>query len=81
MLKYYLDQNLDSLSANDDDAKKSEKFYKALVIDRNARMAERIGEFIKKQPTFIAIGALHLPNDVGVIALLRKKGFTVEPVL
>jgi len=81
VLKYYLDQNLDSLSANDDDAKKSEKFYKALVIDRNARMAERIGEFIKKQPTFIAIGALHLPNDVGVIALLRKKGFTVEPVL
>ena len=81
VLKYYLDQNLDSLSANDDDSKKSEKFYKALVIDRNERMANRIGEFIKKQPTFIAIGAMHLPGDAGVIALLRKKGFTVEPVL
>lgn len=81
VLKYYLDQDLDSLSASDDDSKKAEKFYKALVIDRNERMANRIGEFIKKQPTFIAIGAMHLPGDVGVIALLRKKGFTVEPVL
>jgi uncharacterized protein len=81
VLKYYLGQDLDSLSANDDDSKKSEKFYKALVIDRNERMASRIGEFIKKQSTFIAIGALHLPGDAGVITLLRKKGFTVEPVL
>jgi uncharacterized protein YbaP (TraB family) len=81
VLKYYLDQDLDSLSTSDDDAKKSEKFYKALVVDRNARMANRMAEFIKKQSTFIAIGALHLPGDIGVIALLRKKGFTVEPVL
>ena len=81
VLKYYLDQDLDSLSANDSDTKKEEKFYKALVVDRNERMANRIGEFIKKQPTFIAIGALHLPGDIGVIGLLRKKGFTVEPVI
>jgi len=81
VLKYYLDQDLDSLSANDNEDKKSEKFYKALVVDRNKRMANRMAEFIKKEPTFIAIGALHLPGDIGVIALLRKKGFTVEPVL
>ena len=81
VLKYYLDQDLDSLSANDTEDKKSEKFYKALLVDRNARMATRMSELIKKQPTFIAVGALHLPGDIGVIALLRKKGFTVEPVL
>jgi uncharacterized protein YbaP (TraB family) len=51
------------------------------VVDRNERMTNRIAEFIKKQPTFIAIGALHLPGDIGVIARLRKKGFTVVPVL
>jgi uncharacterized protein YbaP (TraB family) len=81
VLKYYLGQDLDSLSANDDDIQKSEKFYKALVVDRNERMANRISEFIRKQPTFIAIGALHLPGDLGVINRLRKKGFAVEPVL
>jgi hypothetical protein len=80
VLQYYLDQNLDSLAASDDDAKKPEKFYKALVTDRNTRMATRIAEFIKKKPAFIAIGALHLPGDQGVIAQLREKGFTVEPV-
>jgi uncharacterized protein YbaP (TraB family) len=60
--------------------KKSEKFYKALVTDRNERMSDRIAKFIKQQPTFIAIGALHLPGEKGVIGLLRKKGFKVEPV-
>ena len=70
VLKYYLAQDLDSLSANDDDSKKSENFYKTLVTDRNERMANRMGEFIKKQSTFIAIGAMHLPGDAGVIALL-----------
>ncbi|HWB64494.1 MAG TPA: TraB/GumN family protein [Chitinophagales bacterium] len=80
VLKYYLTQDLDSLNASDDDINKPEKFYKALVTDRNVRMATRIMGFIKKQQTFIAIGALHLPGKDGVIELLRKKGFTVEPV-
>ena len=80
VVQYYLTQNLDSLAASDDDAKKPEKFYKALVSDRNVRMATRIAEFIKKQSTFVAVGALHLPGEQGVIALLREKGFKVEPV-
>jgi len=28
----------------------------------------------------IAVGAGHLPGDQGVIKLLRKEGYTVEPV-
>ena len=80
VLRYYLNQDLDSLSATDNDAKMPDKFYKALVTDRNKRMADRIAKFIKDQPTFIAIGALHLPGQQGVIELLRKKGFTVEAV-
>jgi uncharacterized protein YbaP (TraB family) len=41
-------------------------------------MADRIDGFIKKESTFIAVGALHLPGTDGVVALLRKKGYTVE---
>ena len=78
IVKFYLDQNLDSLAANDADAQMPEKFYKALVTDRNERMASRISDFIKEQSTFIAVGALHLPKERGVINLLRQKGFTVE---
>ncbi|MDB5281584.1 MAG: hypothetical protein JWO06_659, partial [Bacteroidota bacterium] len=80
VLNFYLQQNLDSLSANDIDSKMPDKFYKAIVTDRNARMAERITRIASEQPTFIAIGALHLPGEKGVIALLRKKGFIVEAV-
>ncbi len=80
VLNFYLDQNLDSLAANSTDVQIPPKFYKALVIDRNIRMAERIALFVNEQPTFIAVGALHLPGEVGVIDLLRKRGFTVEPI-
>ncbi len=80
LVKFYLDQNLDSLATNDVDAQMPAKFYKALVTDRNIRMANRIGVFVKEQSSFIAIGALHLPKEEGVISLLRKKGFTVEPL-
>lgn len=79
-VKFYVEQNLDSLASSDMEAQMPEKFYKALVTDRNIRMANCIAEFIKAQSTFIAVGALHLPKATGVIDLLRKKGFAVEVV-
>lgn len=78
LLKYYIAQDLDSLLSMSDESQMPEKFYKALVTDRNIRMADRISEFIQKQPTFIAVGALHLPGAGGVIELLRRKGYRVE---
>lgn len=80
LVKFYLAQELDSVAQMDDATNMPPKFYKALVTDRNLRMANRISGFIKNQPTFIAIGALHLPGKEGVIELLRKRGFTVEAV-
>jgi uncharacterized protein YbaP (TraB family) len=81
MVSFYLEQNLDSLASNEVEAQMPEKFYKALVTDRNERMANRISILINEQSTFVAVGALHLPNSTGVIELLRKKGFNVEPVI
>ncbi|MFN8299999.1 MAG: TraB/GumN family protein [Chitinophagales bacterium] len=80
LVRFYLAQELDSVAQMDDAANMPPKFYKALVTDRNVRMANRIGGFVKNQPTFIAVGALHLPGNEGVISLLRKKGYEVEPV-
>jgi uncharacterized protein YbaP (TraB family) len=80
MVRYYLNQNLDSLLMLNDEEPMPEKFYKALITDRNRRMANRIADFTAKQQLFIAIGALHLPGEKGVIELLRKKGFLVEAV-
>lgn len=41
---------------------------------------EEIPTLINEKSTFIAIGALHLCGDEGLISLLRKKGYTVRPV-
>ncbi|MDR2151980.1 MAG: TraB/GumN family protein [Helicobacteraceae bacterium] len=55
-----------------------EEFNKALIFDRNKRMTERLLTHIdSKKPIFVAIGALHLGGDKGVLELLRKKGYKI----
>ena len=51
-----------------------------LLKDRNIRWIPRIEEIIKKQSCFIAVGALHLAGENGLIFLLRKQGYTLNPV-
>jgi len=80
MVKHYIKGELDSLLLMSDEAKMPVQFNKILVIDRNIRMAERITKMIEKESHFIAIGALHLPGEQGVINLLRQKGLTVTPL-
>ncbi len=53
---------------------------KPLLYERNKLMANRIGKIIKKDATFIAIGAGHLSGGKGVLRLLKKKGFNVKPI-
>ncbi|MBA2126081.1 polysaccharide biosynthesis protein GumN [Hyphomicrobium methylovorum] len=55
-------------------------FQKALLVDRNARMAEAALPLLDKGKAFIGIGALHLSGPKGLVALLREQGFTVTAV-
>ncbi len=48
--------------------------------DRNKKWISRIEEKIQKQSVFFAVGAGHLWGPNGVISLLRKEGYRVEPV-
>ena len=54
--------------------------YHFMVIGRNKIWMEKIPAFINEKSTFIAVGALHLCGDEGLINLLRDKGYTVKPV-
>ena len=53
---------------------------KAMLDDRNKAWIPLIEKSIKENPTFIAVGAAHLPGENGVIELLRKQGYKVKPV-
>ena len=48
---------------------------------RNQGMVVKLNSLMQENSFFAAIGAAHLPGSKGVIALLRKLGYTVEPVM
>lgn len=52
----------------------------AMLEYRNKDWATKLPAIMKETPSFIAVGALHLPGETGVIALLQKLGYKVEPV-
>ncbi len=81
MLQWYAEQKLDSLYqyASKEFATEPALSYQILT-KRNLNMADRIEKHINKKSVFVAIGAAHLPDKQGVIELLRKKKFKVEPV-
>jgi uncharacterized protein len=51
-----------------------------LLDERNANWMKRLPALLAARPTFVAVGAGHLPGPNGLIALLRKDGFTVKAV-
>ena len=84
MMSLYLAQDLDGLLLfyeGFDEDMVSDSFDDALIRKRNVVMAERMDKIVQEQKTFMAVGALHLPGENGVIELLRKKGYQVRPIL
>ena len=55
-----------------------EFFENELIAGRNRRMVERIQPRLAEGNALIAVGALHLPDEVGVLRLLEQRGYTVE---
>lgn len=51
-----------------------------LVEKRNITMHRRALDLLKDGNVFLAVGALHLPGDKGLVELLRQSGYTVTPV-
>ena len=48
-----------------------------LIIERNHRMFERMQKQLRAGNTFIAVGALHLPGEQGLLNKLRQAGYRV----
>ena len=64
----------------DDPCPTTDEEMNELNKDRNEKWLEKLPSIMEDKPSFIAVGCLHLPGDVGLIEGLREQGYTVEPV-
>ena len=62
------------------DDRVADMFNTEVVVRRNYRMLERMQPRLREGNAFVAVGALHLPGDKGLLMLLRNKGYRVSPV-
>lgn len=56
------------------------EFHARLLDERNLSWIPKLEVAFKEKPTFVAVGAGHLGGKKGVLSLLRKKGYQVNPV-
>ncbi|MEO1000960.1 MAG: TraB/GumN family protein, partial [Pseudomonadota bacterium] len=52
-------------------------FERTLLVERNRDWMPRILKETARGGAFIAVGALHLPYDDGILALLAAEGYEV----
>lgn len=77
----YRDKNLDMIDSINR-GMNSPQYNKFMLYERNQNMVKRMDSIFKKGETlFIGIGAAHLPGNDGVIEMLRRKGYTVRPII
>lgn len=86
MLKHYLARDLTALQKLSDrelessDADLVALVNNVLITKRNHNMLQNMQPNLKKGNAFIAVGALHLPGDTGLLRLLEQRGYRVKPV-
>ena len=57
-----------------------DQYLDLLLYSRNRRWMQALQFTLRSKPSLIAVGAGHLPGEQGMLALLRKAGFTLKPV-
>jgi uncharacterized protein YbaP (TraB family) len=81
MLDLYKNQELDSMKNMITKSEfGSEKYEDLLLNDRNKNWVKQLDKIMKDQSVFVAVGAGHLVGESGLISLLRKRGYKVEPL-
>lgn len=76
----YLDGDLEAFAQMMDDPLLPQGFEEAFLTKRNHTMHQRILTYSQDVVCFFAVGAAHLSGSEGLIALLRKSGYRVEPI-
>jgi hypothetical protein len=87
MHQLYLKRNLTEIMKfsygymrSEENQKTVDKFMAYIVDQRNLTMLERMKPRLKEGHAFIAVGALHLPGERGLLKLLEQEGFRVTAI-
>jgi uncharacterized protein len=57
------------------------QYMDLLLYGRNRKWVQQMPTIMREATMLFAVGAGHLPGEEGVINLLRKKGYTVKPLV
>lgn len=81
LAELYIHQDLDSIGQlSDKDDPGMSGYMDLLLYNRNRKWARELDTLLPGKSLLIAVGAAHLPGKEGVIELLRREGYTVDPV-
>ena len=81
LAELYIHQDLDSIGQlSDKDDPGMSGYMDLLLYNRNRKWARELDTLLPGKSLLIAVGAAHLPGKEGVIELLRREGYTVDPI-
>jgi len=86
MVESYLQGNLHALVAHTEEQLQElapqarQYFIDQGIVARNRRMADALLPELAERTVFVAVGALHLPGESGLIRLLRQAGYDLAPL-
>ncbi|AEV33037.1 hypothetical protein Oweho_2061 [Owenweeksia hongkongensis DSM 17368] len=78
ILDAYQKQDLDKLWELSQDWDESMGEMTLLLDDRNKKWIPKLKPLLDEGKAFIAVGALHLPGEMGVLELLKAEGYVVS---
>ncbi len=84
LLQLYLARDLSGMLALNDEAHYDEaifdRYIQGILYDRNERMLRRIMPYLDTDSVFIAVGALHLAGEKGLLQALKEQGYKITRV-
>ena len=82
MLNVYKSQQLNEIENLFNKSEMGLEEHQDILLDnRNKNWVGQLKDIMKTSSVFVAVGAGHLVSKAGLIALLRKEGYTVKPLL
>ena len=80
MIYAYINRDIENFVINELKKNKNNDFEENFIYSRNIKMFERANQKLNNNTVFIAVGAAHLYGEKGLINLLKKEGYILNPI-